>query len=702
MKTQRSNTKSPQSKQKNTRSISSNKTSKSKLPNSYTEPSKLPSMKSLEKKILKDFTSLYSNDKNFYNVKIINEIICNESTHIVALFKDYLIYGDYSEFLQGNYSKKESIDILPKIYDYYESCSVIFPNYIVLPESKYIYKNIQRKQRVIDNQQEQEQEELENKKKKDYSNIEDNESKVFDTQAIDSILNQTDTSTIRQMMGMSNQQCIFDENENSLIYEDILGKINKAEDWCKDKSERKIVNCALRIRHNKKVENEDKTNDSKSKTNSNININLSHVIKGRNYNRITTNMSSMNKISSTTEKNNTKNKTKSTVKNSKHTEKEIKTYTDNKTTNCHHTHTNSHQVKDGIIHSLLSTNYDLIKKTFKDLAKKSTYRNSQKINTITSPNNYHTNNSKPKDNKLLSSLSSPKDNRPSSQNKTSLSMAKVSNQLSGFIIKYGNKKTTKHSKDSEKKISSKQDKLFISHNLALTTRDYKSSMNQEIMTFLDPKQINLKQHIKNSISISHKKTFTSSSLGTATGSLNNNLQQNEEKIPLSKPVKKSTIGGVTHRNERNTLNINYTSDILSNTNKKNKLNNQQSKEKTKTTFGSPLNPKVLKTYTHFQSNSSLNGNTKTKSKKNNSIIPMRKELNIKGIKIKGFDELVSKNAYSNRNNNNSNSERSGAGIINNSENYSSKRNIVKRNKNEAPGSPFNQGYYNIFKTSKKY
>ena len=179
-------------------------------------------------------------------------------------------------------------------------------------------------------------------------------------------------------------------------------------------------------------------------------------------------------------------------------------------------------------------------------------------------------------------------------------------------------------------------------------------MNQEIMTFLDPKQINLKQHIKNSISISHKKTFTSSSLGTATGSLNNNLQQNEEKIPLSKPVKKSTIGGVTHRNERNTLNINYTSDILSNTNKKNKSNNQQSKEKTKTTFGSPLNPKVLKTYTHFQSNSSLNGNTKTKSKKNNSIIPMRKELNIKGIKIKGFDELVSKNAYSNRNNNNSN------------------------------------------------
>ena len=85
---------------------------------------------------------------------MINEIICNDNTHIVAEFKDYLIKGDYSEFIQKYYLIEESIDCLPKIFEYYDSCSVIFPNYVILPESKYIYKNIQRKQRVIDQQQE--------------------------------------------------------------------------------------------------------------------------------------------------------------------------------------------------------------------------------------------------------------------------------------------------------------------------------------------------------------------------------------------------------------------------------------------------------------------------------------------------------------------------------------------------------------------
>lgn len=41
--------------------------------------------------------------KDFYNVKIVNDIIYNESTHIVAVFKDYLIYDDLSEFLKRIY-----------------------------------------------------------------------------------------------------------------------------------------------------------------------------------------------------------------------------------------------------------------------------------------------------------------------------------------------------------------------------------------------------------------------------------------------------------------------------------------------------------------------------------------------------------------------------------------------------------------------
>ena len=330
MKTPKS-TRSSHSKSKSQTANTSNKPKHKNIIQQYISTHKLPPLISLEKKIFKDFNFLYSNDANFYNVKVINEIICNESSHIVALFKDYLITGDYSEFLQGTYTKSECLDILPKIYDYYESCSVIFPNYIILPESKYIYKNIQRKQRVIDNQQELEQEQEEKKEKKDYTNYENSESKVFDTQAVDSILNQTDTSTIKKMM-----QCV-DDNETD-DYNKVLKMINRAEEERKEKTERKIVNCTLRIRHNNK-NNKKKANDSKSKNSSNINVNLSHVIKGRNYNRImSTNMSSLNKVSSTTERGNTK----TSIKN-----KEIQTVSDNK--RYYHKHNKSNNIKEGII-----------------------------------------------------------------------------------------------------------------------------------------------------------------------------------------------------------------------------------------------------------------------------------------------------------------------------------------------------------------
>lgn len=45
----------------------------------------------------------YSSAEDFYNVKVVNDIIYNESTHTVALFKDYLIFDDASEFLKRFY-----------------------------------------------------------------------------------------------------------------------------------------------------------------------------------------------------------------------------------------------------------------------------------------------------------------------------------------------------------------------------------------------------------------------------------------------------------------------------------------------------------------------------------------------------------------------------------------------------------------------
>ena len=159
-------------------------------------------MKAIEKIAYCNFMNQHFKNRDFYNKNIIDEIIHNQSSHIVAEFKDYLIKGDISEFLQQYYNRKESLDVLPKIYEYYISCSVIFPNYIILPERKYIYKNIKKKQRVIDLQQEQEDKE-ENIKKGLFE--QEKEPTIFTTQALDSILNQTDTSGVKQYFGMTHE-----------------------------------------------------------------------------------------------------------------------------------------------------------------------------------------------------------------------------------------------------------------------------------------------------------------------------------------------------------------------------------------------------------------------------------------------------------------------------------------------------------------
>ena len=147
------------------------------------------------------FINKYAKTESFYNSIIIEHIIHNEPGHIVAEFKDFLILGDINEFLQNYYKIKESKYILPKIFEYYINCSVIFPNYVILPESQYIYKNIQKKQKVIDIQQEQE--DKEEKIKKGMVKPEKEED-IFTTQILDSILNQTDTSGIKQYFGVSN------------------------------------------------------------------------------------------------------------------------------------------------------------------------------------------------------------------------------------------------------------------------------------------------------------------------------------------------------------------------------------------------------------------------------------------------------------------------------------------------------------------
>jgi hypothetical protein len=42
---------------------------------------------------------------------------------------------------------------MPKMLEFYEKYAKVYPNYVIIPENKYLFKNIEKKQRVIDEKQ---------------------------------------------------------------------------------------------------------------------------------------------------------------------------------------------------------------------------------------------------------------------------------------------------------------------------------------------------------------------------------------------------------------------------------------------------------------------------------------------------------------------------------------------------------------------
>ena len=216
----------------------------------FDQQSRSKNINLLEKYIHRKFVKEYRHDKNFYNIKVIDDILCNENTHFVSEFKEYLLMGDDSEFLQKLYKLKQSYKYLPSIFQYYSSCSMIFPNYVIFPERKYIYKNIQRKQKLIDLLQEQDDK---------YSRIkkgeikQDNNSLFFNTKEINSILQQTNTSNVNKLFGVDGKN----NEEVNDTPNDIMNLIEAAEK--ESKSSKKNSNY---LKFQKKTDNKHSLSNS--------------------------------------------------------------------------------------------------------------------------------------------------------------------------------------------------------------------------------------------------------------------------------------------------------------------------------------------------------------------------------------------------------------------------------------------------------
>ena len=262
---------------------------RTKKENTNKEDKKILSFRSIEKLIYKSFRKYYNNYSKF-NIMKIDEIINNEKSHLVAEFKDFLVMGDMGEFILKYYNKKEIDAIYKQILDYYNENLFIFPNYVALYESKYIYNNIQKKQKIIDIQEELK--DNKNQKNKNEKIEKQDPNKVFSVKEIDSILNETNTSGIRKYFGISdnsvtenginkNEQQIFELIEKMNVIEKNSINNNKENNNKNNKDDNKSLN-----QEDKKISIKGNISNGNNKSiikeKENISNQKEKVIKGRN------------------------------------------------------------------------------------------------------------------------------------------------------------------------------------------------------------------------------------------------------------------------------------------------------------------------------------------------------------------------------------------------------------------------------------
>ena len=200
----------------------------------------------IKKKIHQTLIKKYESMPLKYNSNIIDNIIYNERAHIVATFKDRLIIDDNGEFLKRYYNLDESFVRLPKFFEYYELYSKIFPNYTAIGESKYLYQNIQKKQKMIDlqEQMEIEKQKMKNKENNIIKNLEDdsefNDDKyntngrnkkskenVFSTDIINSILSKSNTEEMELLFNINRKNISKEEKAFSEKIKNLVSSISK-------------------------------------------------------------------------------------------------------------------------------------------------------------------------------------------------------------------------------------------------------------------------------------------------------------------------------------------------------------------------------------------------------------------------------------------------------------------------------------------
>ena len=243
-------------------------------------------MKKYKINVMKWNLEKYNSTPLFYQKFQILLLMENANTHLVSIFKDYLLYDDMTEFFKEYYNSKEIYPRLKTIYDYYESSSYLFPNYTAINEGKYIYRNIIKKQKLIDyledleDKKKEKEEKINLKKKKKYQNQNEQSSssfiEVFDTKIYDNIRKETwNDSKINDLF------CVENKNSNDC---DSFASLIKLTEMIKDKDkekEKEKINDKKYVKKNIII---DKDNNDKIKLNKNSECNNINNTNNKNSN----------------------------------------------------------------------------------------------------------------------------------------------------------------------------------------------------------------------------------------------------------------------------------------------------------------------------------------------------------------------------------------------------------------------------------
>ena len=232
----------------------------------------------------------YSTSKRKYNIFIINSIIFDQRIHKVAVFKNYLLWDESSEFLKRFYKNNESTQRIPKISEYYVKYTLFPPVYYGFDGSVVIIMNkwTKRKKNYLEYIEDHEDEKEENKNKNKNISFEKliNSSLINNKESSKSILSKNTLDLTKYENG-SNKKCITDNfiknnnknfntvnKDNSLSFSNIIDDLSSHYSIIFDGSKIKNnnINDSIIIRN--------KNKEKKKKITYKINFNNKNMKKG--------------------------------------------------------------------------------------------------------------------------------------------------------------------------------------------------------------------------------------------------------------------------------------------------------------------------------------------------------------------------------------------------------------------------------------